>query len=659
MNEAIKTLRKYKRPMDVLYWFFFAFTIITEFLRSTLMLNMMIVLGMRALAFVVPHMSVSTANLIFSLILDLPFLILIPALYVIAAEMKSMRERLVALLLLVLGWFYTIHMQEWNDGFMFRVLLLIVASYGKDFKKIAKVSIVIISACLLLSMALSIAKVIPEYNLERNGKIRHSFGIYSPVGFAGHITVIILMVIFLRNGLLRWMDYLAIAILMIFNAIFIDGRAPLLTTLLATFGSVIYSIATRGKWKIPEKIMNPVRRILACSYPIIAGIYFLMMMLYSEKDAFYHHIPFLSTYEGWIAVPHRLIGEIGISVFGNYMQYYAEAEHSLVQNGIYNFLDSSYSRMLMIYGVVGLLLTLWIFTKIQCRLKNNKQTFRMYLMLVLALNYVVERFLMDPMYNVFVLLFFAAIPEAEEKEVIIGGEKLILKKPFYVGTYDAEGNYQRVYTGVDMWEVYRRKPILYKAVKRLGDIVGSLCALIVLSPVFLAATIAIKREDKGPAFYSGKRFGKDMKIFPMHKFRSMCVKAEEMTNQVIDEKDKNGLAFKIKDDPRITKVGAFLRRTCIDEIPQFWNVLKGEMSLVGPRPIQTTDKEIEDYEKQRWAVKPGITCFWQACGRHNVPWEEWVDMDLKYIDEMSILTDLMLLWSTADAVVDRSGWSKE
>lgn len=213
------------------------------------------------------------------------------------------------------------------------------------------------------------------------------------------------------------------------------------------------------------------------------------------------------------------------------------------------------------------------------------------------------------------------------------------------------GALQGAYAGVDMREIYKKKPNAYKAIKRLFDIIGSGAAMIVLSPVFLGTAIAVKTCDGGPVFYSGKRYGKDMKVFPMHKFRSMCVNAESMTGEYLRDDDINGLAFKIKDDPRVTKVGRFIRKTSIDELPQLWNVLKGEMSLVGPRPIQITDKEISEYEKQRWIVKPGITCIWQVSKRDFVPWDEWVDMDLKYIHEMSILTDIKILLDTVSALI--------
>ncbi len=238
--------------------------------------------------------------------------------------------------------------------------------------------------------------------------------------------------------------------------------------------------------------------------------------------------------------------------------------------------------------------------------------------------------------------------ERHPKVVIDNSRGVEIKK-------DLSGNVIRAYEGIDMKEVYRKKSMGYKFAKRTLDIVLSGLGLVVLSPVFLITSIAIKLEDGGPVIFSGQRWGKDFKYFPMHKFRSMCVDAEARTNEVISEEDKNGMAFKVKDDPRITKVGRFMRKTTLDELPQLWNVLMGDMSLVGPRPIQTTSDEGDPYDFQRWVVKPGITCYWQVCGRADVPWDEWVEMDLKYINEMSIATDIKLMFKTVAAVLKKEG----
>ena len=152
----------------------------------------------------------------------------------------------------------------------------------------------------------------------------------------------------------------------------------------------------------------------------------------------------------------------------------------------------------------------------------------------------------------------------------------------------------------DISVIYSHKSSIYKFVKRAFDITASLLAIVVLFPIFLISAIAIKLEDGAPVIFAAMRCGKDMKPFKMFKFRSMCVNAEEMLSDVIKEEDKNGLAYKIENDPRITKVGRFIRKTSIDELPQLINILRGEMSIVGPRPIAFTDKEKNSYELQRY-----------------------------------------------------------
>lgn len=235
----------------------------------------------------------------------------------------------------------------------------------------------------------------------------------------------------------------------------------------------------------------------------------------------------------------------------------------------------------------------------------------------------------------------------------LSSERIITKD--FVIRRDAGGKVIREFEGMNMKVVYESKPLIYKVVKRFFDIVISAIGLIMLSPIFLITAVLIKREDGGPVFFSGQRWGKDFKYFPMHKFRSMCVDAEKMTSKIVTENDKNGMAFKIIDDPRMTEMGRFMRKTSIDELPQLFNVLKGEMSLVGPRPIQTTTTDGDPYDMQRWCVKPGITCIWQVCGRAEVPWDEWVEMDLRYINGMSLWTDFKILVWTVKAVLHKGG----
>ncbi len=197
------------------------------------------------------------------------------------------------------------------------------------------------------------------------------------------------------------------------------------------------------------------------------------------------------------------------------------------------------------------------------------------------------------------------------------------------------------------------KSFMYYFLKRTIDIIGSLIAIVLLSPIFVIIAITIKIDDpKGKIFFSQYRNGKDSKLFKMYKFRSMVHNAEELKNLLQDKNEMNGPVFKIKDDPRITRIGKFIRRTSLDELPQLFNVLKGDMSFVGPRP--PLPKEVEqynDYQMQRLSVKPGLTCYWQVSGRNNIDFDEWIELDLKYIKERNILLDLKLIFITIPCLI--------
>lgn len=187
----------------------------------------------------------------------------------------------------------------------------------------------------------------------------------------------------------------------------------------------------------------------------------------------------------------------------------------------------------------------------------------------------------------------------------------------------------------------------YLIAKRITDIVLSSIALIILSPILLIVALAIKIDSKGPIIFKQDRVGRNGTIFGMYKLRSMVVNAEELKSKLENKNEMSGPMFKMKDDPRITRVGKFIRKTSIDELPQLINVIKGEMSLVGPRP--SLPKEVEQFKpwmKERLVVKPGITCFWQVSGRNNIPFEEWMKLDIKYVKEMNYWLDIKLILKT-------------
>lgn len=195
--------------------------------------------------------------------------------------------------------------------------------------------------------------------------------------------------------------------------------------------------------------------------------------------------------------------------------------------------------------------------------------------------------------------------------------------------------------------INKRESLTYKISKRALDIIASAIGLIVLSPILIIVAILIKLESKGPAIFSQKRIGLDGKEFKMYKFRSMIQNAEKLKKELEKQNEMSGPMFKIKNDPRVTKVGRFIRKTSIDELPQLINVLKGDMTLVGPRP--SLPNEVEKFEAwmlQRLEVKPGLTCYWQVSGRNNIDFEEWMKLDLKYVNDMSFLLDIKLIFKT-------------
>ena len=188
---------------------------------------------------------------------------------------------------------------------------------------------------------------------------------------------------------------------------------------------------------------------------------------------------------------------------------------------------------------------------------------------------------------------------------------------------------------------------VYEFCKRTIDIIGAGLGLILLSPIIAIVACAVKVTSKGPIFFSQKRVGKNGELFEMYKFRSMVVNAEELKGNLEDQNEMSGPMFKIKDDPRITKVGKFIRKTSIDELPQLWNVLKGDMSLVGPRP--SLPKEVEQFDNwmfKRLTVRPGLTCYWQVSGRNNIDFEDWMKLDIKYVEERNFWIDIKLIFKT-------------
>jgi exopolysaccharide biosynthesis polyprenyl glycosylphosphotransferase len=194
------------------------------------------------------------------------------------------------------------------------------------------------------------------------------------------------------------------------------------------------------------------------------------------------------------------------------------------------------------------------------------------------------------------------------------------------------------------------------AAKRLLDIVLSATALVVLSPIFVAVALAIAIDSPGPILFRQKRVGMNGRLFWFYKFRSMHQDAEERLLQLMAFNEAQGPIFKMRQDPRVTRVGSILRRTSLDEFPQFWNVLRGEMSIVGPRPpLPGEVQKYERWQRRRLSMKPGITCIWQVSGRSELAFDRWMELDLEYIDNWSLWHDLKILAKTIPAVLTGRG----
>lgn len=195
----------------------------------------------------------------------------------------------------------------------------------------------------------------------------------------------------------------------------------------------------------------------------------------------------------------------------------------------------------------------------------------------------------------------------------------------------------------------------YRLAKRLCDIAGAAFILLMISPIFLTVLVILTVTTGGRPFFLQRRVGYLGRLFPMIKFRTMRLDAEKIKHQ-IENQHQNGPIFKNRHDPRITRIGRWLRRTSLDETPQLINVLLGHMSLVGPRPpIPAEVEKYESWQRRRLSIMPGLTCVWQISGRSEIGFEEWVRMDIRYLKRQSLLTDISLLWKTPAAVFSGRG----
>lgn len=236
-------------------------------------------------------------------------------------------------------------------------------------------------------------------------------------------------------------------------------------------------------------------------------------------------------------------------------------------------------------------------------------------------------------------------------------EGKIVRIPMYVLEHTLATGRVEEFAGVPIYSIVSGPDrVIGLIAKRALDLVGAAVLLIVLSPVFVAVGLAVRRSSPGPVFFRQTRVGMNGRRFDVVKFRTMDAGAEERLAELLDRNEVKGHAFKMTNDPRITGAGRFLRRTSLDELPQLWNVLRGQMSLVGPRP--PLPSEVADYDvwhRRRLSMKPGMTGLWQVRDRHEQEFDRWVETDLEYIDGWSLWLDLKIIFQTIPAVMSRQG----
>lgn len=221
--------------------------------------------------------------------------------------------------------------------------------------------------------------------------------------------------------------------------------------------------------------------------------------------------------------------------------------------------------------------------------------------------------------------------------------------------YDDRGGYDAFIAEVRVGHDPPEGPA-YRVLKRLVDLLGALGGLLLLLPLLPLIVVMIKLESSGPVLFMQVRVGRRGQLFRCYKFRSMSADAEDRKQELAHLNEATGAAFKIKEDPRITRVGRFLRRSSLDEFPQLWNILRGEMSVVGPRP--QIPAEVAEYTPRhalRLLAKPGLTCLWQVSGRSQLDFEDWMQLDQEYVRNRSLKYEIGILLRTLPAVIERKG----
>ncbi len=401
-------LEKYRSLMEKMYWIFLTIIFVYERLGTTPFISII----KSYFGAVLSDVPADLVELLFNNFFNLRYMILVPAVYTIVMDGKDWKRRLVLTGLLLLGGWYAIYWRKQNDTLVFEGLLLVVASYGKDFKKIAYRGIGVTLGVLLLTFVLCLAGVLPDYQDLMGDMVRHSFGTTHCMDLAAHGCFIILIYIFVKNGILRWYEYAGIIVLSVLNVFLIGGQNSLFCVILATIGCVMQEVCQKKRWKLPQGISKVWCGALLLAFCIFAAIYFGLNYTYTEDPKmFYHRIGSLSGLENSLRTSSSVTRVLPFSWFGRYFLQFGSGYGGLAEKmGFYTFLDCSYIRIYVMYGIVAFILFMLVFSAIQYRLLKKGMKYGMFLLAIVAFHSFLEHRLIDPAYNVFLLLAFSAVP---------------------------------------------------------------------------------------------------------------------------------------------------------------------------------------------------------------------------------------------------------
>ena len=414
-KESIKEqFLKYEKSIERIYWLFLGVILVTEFFASTQFAQM---LGTK-LAEMTKDVDPQLLMLISQSILNLRFLIAIPAFYAVFIYTEDLKKGFLLLLLVLIGWFYAFYWRKISDTVVFEALLVMVASYKKDFRKVLRFGVIIATIMTIAVVLISFVDGVPEITVQEHKTILHAFGFKKPTVLACHIMFILLTILYLRAEKIGWKEILGVFVSLVLVFLLIDRGTAAFCLCLAMVGTVVYSIFKKKGTKLTEGLVKVWGGILLIPFIVLSTVFMLLVRSYSlEPTAFYNRMPFLALLNHRLEVAHRVTHIFPFSYFGinDFVQ--------LDKGSNYTYLDSSYSRIYVMYGIVALVLFVLIFTGLQCRLFKAKQMFRMYIVLIIAIAAVTEHYLIEPAFNTILLLPFAELVICEKGQKDIGVEK--------------------------------------------------------------------------------------------------------------------------------------------------------------------------------------------------------------------------------------------